>query len=780
MGRKKTFEGVSTPPPSSNKRTKRSRKARPVSKMDPSAIALSQTAPLEKTNTTELDTSGLIQMPPTLDDELDIAGSNSSSTVPPVLQAALNNPEAVSGAVANSTLANSLLSLEEEAALQSLARNQEMSSGKGTEPAYARQLERYESQWALREARRAEEALEKGLEYTVVPAHPITAKKVAIYAEEERKRERLDRHGNPIPNTCISWRTVTQAISALENYRFIHHRKDPRYINCPEAQIFLRNDPDVRSVEKAARQWDAQRQDSSQELKANGIQSQTFTEEQFNEVSVGLMSGKKTPCQMVALLRDRTMLLTSGTMALRGDNVRSVRLSDLSLRDVPLVNISHDFKAKAIIMFSNQGKTNMNGRIDEHSAFRHREPELCILNALAMYFFGLYHIEKRKPATFAPDWKHDKATQIGYREWYNILLFPGGKSDFEEMADTHHRKRVNHFKAQFDIFCEKVTHSGRVRAANVAIQNGATVDGTKSLGNWSQSGSFRACYNRVLPTDAMLALAGFNGERKDSYYIARDELKPPEQLVSAIFPWIEEEEVAYRSRLEDHGPDARDNALVYFLSLLRILRVILVQDLAVMAARHPDLFVLRFSPFNTEAFRNFARESSAILDTVEAEAMANLKHLPEQFAASVSGALKSTMIKQEKHRREVEQQNEDLRNDVLDLVKLLATCVSTEKSNKRKFSEVLAQRFATPDLGDDKITRQAKRIHLDVPVESSTRGELGGQSNHAPQLVPHLGSDSMDPQPTSSSTMALAPKAPAISGSGAIANLPLFYLPPQH
>ncbi|KAF5313492.1 hypothetical protein D9611_008635 [Ephemerocybe angulata] len=526
MTRKKTFQGdLDNPGP--HPRVKKRTQTEP---MQTSGTSPGHGSSQICTPPPELDMHGLIPMPPADDETISSAELGSSIPVPPALQAALDNPEVVSGSVANSTLASSLLTLEEEAAQQSLARNQEMTSGKGTEAAYGRQIERYETQWALREARRANEAQEMGLEYTTVPAHPITPMKVAIYAEEERKRERLDKHGNPIPNTCISWRTLTQSISALENYRFTHQRKDPRYTNCPEAQISLRDDPEVRSIEKAARQWDAQRQDSMQELKANGVQSQTFTEEQFHDVSVGLMSGPKaTPVQMVAFLRDRTMLLTSGTMALRGDNVRAVRLSDITSRDIPLVNIAHDFKAKAIIIFSNQGKTNVNGRIDEHSAFRHREPELCMLDALGMYFFALYHIEKRSPPDFSPDWKHEKATQVGYRDWYNLLMFPGGKSDYEEMNDAYHRKRVNHFKAVFDIFCDKATHGGRVRAANAAIQNGATVDGTKALGNWSQSGSFRACYNRVLPTDAMLALAGFNGERKDSYFIARDELTESEE-----------------------------------------------------------------------------------------------------------------------------------------------------------------------------------------------------------------------------------------------------------
>ncbi|KAG6862889.1 hypothetical protein C0993_001063, partial [Termitomyces sp. T159_Od127] len=69
----------------------------------------------------------------------------------------------------------------------------------------------------------------------------------------------------------------------------------------------------------------------------------------------------------------------------------------------------------------------------------------------------------------------------------------------------------------------KVTHAGRPFAATSAREHGATVEGTKALGNWSQ-GTLRNCYDRMLPIDAMLAAASFNGKRQDSYFLARDAL----------------------------------------------------------------------------------------------------------------------------------------------------------------------------------------------------------------------------------------------------------------
>jgi hypothetical protein len=75
-----------------------------------------------------------------------------------------------------------------------------------------------------------------------------------------------------------------------------------------------------------------------------------------------------------------------------------------------------------------------------------------------------------------------------------------------------------------DITIVKSTHAPRPFAAGTARQHGAHTDDTKALGNWSQSGSFRRCYDTALPTAAMLAAASFNGRKQESFFLARDVL----------------------------------------------------------------------------------------------------------------------------------------------------------------------------------------------------------------------------------------------------------------
>lgn len=196
-------------------------------------------------------------------------------------------------------------------------------------------------------------------------------------------------------------------------------------------------------------------------------------------------------------------------------------------------------------MYSNQGKENTTGRADEHGAFRHRIPELCSIGALAFYFFALFHIEKQDIPDFSPDYSVPEAAEMGFRQWYNVFLFQGrskksenssmsysskytpdlGATEFNLLNHADHRKSINKMKANTGIQIKKSTHGGRPYAVGAAGKFGASVDGRMALGGWNdQRGSFRPCYDRDLPVDALLGAAGFNANDQLTFFIARDVL----------------------------------------------------------------------------------------------------------------------------------------------------------------------------------------------------------------------------------------------------------------
>jgi len=109
---------------------------------------------------------------------------------------------------------------------------------------------------------------------------------------------------------------------------------------------------------------------------------------------------------------------------------------------------------------------------------------------------------------------------------------------------------------------------------------------------------------------------------------------------------------------------AKDEALSYFLGLLKYLRKVLIQDAAVLCSVYPNLPIFRFAPFDTETFKTFSARSTQIIKNAESEARENLKNLPEQYAMSIQGFMKTALLKQELHQTLLEESNSGLRDDI--------------------------------------------------------------------------------------------------------------------
>jgi hypothetical protein len=73
-----------------------------------------------------------------------------------------------------------------------------------------------------------------------------------------------------------------------------------------------------------------------------------------------------------------------------------------------------------------------------------------------------------------------------------------------------------------DVSLTKVTHFGRVHAAQMSSRGGAAVVQTKAHGLWSENGSYRSCYDRTLPIETILVLAGSDPKHPERYFIERD------------------------------------------------------------------------------------------------------------------------------------------------------------------------------------------------------------------------------------------------------------------
>lgn len=160
---------------------------------------------------------------------------------------------------------------------------------------------------------------------------------------------------------------------------------------------------------------------------------------------------------------------------------------------------------------------------------------------MALLFFTVFHVMGFSLPSFTPDFTDKTYGPYGRRPWYECVVFFPVKDMCKQMSydgtcsvllslipmltmSEAHRNQLKQIHLANNVSISKVTHAGRVYAAQNARTNGASESGTKALGGWSENGSFRQCYERTWPIDAMLAAGGFNGSKPERYCLPRAEL----------------------------------------------------------------------------------------------------------------------------------------------------------------------------------------------------------------------------------------------------------------
>jgi hypothetical protein len=89
-------------------------------------------------------------------------------------------------------------------------------------------------------------------------------------------------------------------------------------------------------------------------------------------------------------------------------------------------------------------------------------------------------------------------------------------------------------------------------------------------------------------------MAGF-GLEAGKFHLSRAKLEPPSSLAKQIFPWVEQWEqrvllFKQKKSWDEGGLDQEDKALEGFLGLLKYLRAVLLQDIAVLQSGKCILF----------------------------------------------------------------------------------------------------------------------------------------------------------------------------------------------
>ena len=189
---------------------------------------------------------------------------------------------------------------------------------------------------------------------------------------------------------------------------------------------------------------------------------------------------------------------------------------------------------------------------------------------------------------------------------------------------------------QADIQSSVVTHICRKGPVTELQYEGVDSSQSRSMGRWAGD-TFGGAYAREVPREALRVLADFPKETRNTYFLPRSMVEPPEALQKQIFPELE----TYLQKFSDGKIDSEITA-VSFLKLLKYLRVVFLQDVVLIKEKYPDLIVFDLPIFSTPGWEEFEKQAKLAsgvqespMDTRLADVMPDLVRLVSNGFAGV-------------------------------------------------------------------------------------------------------------------------------------------------
>jgi hypothetical protein len=286
-------------------------------------------------------------------------------------------------------------------------------------------------------------------------------------------------------------------------------------------------------------------------------------------------------------MRDRMSFLLSHYNLLRSESLRILEYPDLFHIKFENEGVTD---CNALVLVLNQGKTNQLGKMEISGCIRNKHVDLCPIGSVGLYFFYCFHVTKK------PFPKFEKS-----EDWYDLKLCPAKNDPKGSISyDTQLSSIKKCFKA-VGIQSSRKTHIGRGNGAIMAELAGASDNSTRRLGRWNRQ-AMENCYMSSLPREAIRALAGFDPQNPQ-YYLKRAAVTPSETLQRQIFPeievWLEK---LYKGEIESNI------AAGGFLDFLKYLRVVILQDSAILKQQYHDHPIFQHKIFQSSEFSHFQQE----------------------------------------------------------------------------------------------------------------------------------------------------------------------------
>ncbi|KAJ2126370.1 hypothetical protein IW147_000118 [Coemansia sp. RSA 720] len=234
---------------------------------------------------------------------------------------------------------------------------------------------------------------------------------------------------------------------------------------------------------------------------------------------------------------------------------------------------------------------------------RHKDILQCPWNALAMLFFYKWHVLKEPPPDFEdPTWANQPLFHIDPALHDDELeQFCGDiYSEFVEGA-SHGIQRFKYTtESALDAITDALTSSKLLRNAVSTAQNMYVTQRSLQNGHCA---------------DVQLANAGFRSDnRATTYNVPRQKHTVPQHIEEQIFPFVDS--IPSQDELADQGGSPEQWAIIVrFCNLLKMLRTVLLQDMAILCdIPFYHRMLLGTAIFSSEVFQSihFVQSADAI------------------------------------------------------------------------------------------------------------------------------------------------------------------------
>jgi hypothetical protein len=282
---------------------------------------------------------------------------------------------------------------------------------------------------------------------------------------------------------------------------------------------------------------------------------------------------------------------------------------------------------------------------------RHVDVKCCPIGWMSLYLFARWQWSARQvePEPF-PDFSSSSLwfdlkvplfrksrVSVSYKVLNKLFHSYHKKDPAKSWCESSHIRLVKRMLEEAGVVSDAKTHVARGSGCRMIEMAGVSEDQIRRLGHWA-SGAMERHYLSALPRKGMRAMAGMRTTKSGSHYVERSLLEPPEALQIQVFPLVE----TWLSRLAS-GENCRESlSAVGFLTLLKQLRTVVLQDSVILMDIYPDLFLWSHPLFRCQEFLNYAEELRAAMATTQHPTSISLQQMMPEMVNEVS-TLKRTL-----------------------------------------------------------------------------------------------------------------------------------------